>query len=733
MTFVATNKAPGVYIDEIQLPGPIAPAGTSTAAFIGPALSGPLYTPFFLTNAQQFTDKFGGYIEDPLRVFATHAVNGFFNENGSTCYFVRVGTGVQASLALKDRGTANPPLTALVVTALAEGAAGNKISVAVADASISSTSVAKAQAATSGPAAITSASKLDVEVANAADAARFSPGDWVIVDQPGPPVQSEQVQVKSVNGQAITLTAELVNNYGAGTLKLASASQLQLANAADAAKFMPGDSVLIEQAGPPALSETAQVASVSGATLTFAASLTNKYTVANIRLADLMPGQTRIRLTGVTGIEPGSCLRIGPDPFEALKTEDGVVRTVDTITGSVTLTSGLALLHGMKPSDPVVPAKTLEFKLTITSPAAGAEVFDTLAMDPRHSRYFASVIKSVAVSVALADPPTSTPPSNNRPSKTDSAQPLPLLTNGVDDDISKITTAHYHRAIDKLLLVPDVNLLCIPDAVGGNFSAADTQDIQSYMVAHCEKVVNRFAILDSVSGANTDVSKVVAQRNNLNSERGMASLYFPWIKISNPLGSGRVSVPPSGHIAGVFANNDNTRGVFKAPANEPVTMALDLADVVTDDVQGPLNEQGINVIRAFPGRGILVWGARTIAPKDITQWRYNSIRRFVNFVEASLRDGTRFAVFEPNNPTLWGTVQRLVKDFLNTQWAEGALEGVKPEDGFSVRVDAALNPPQVIALGQLIVEVKLYTVPPAEFVVFQIIQQPGGSNVTEST
>ncbi|MEO7143704.1 MAG: phage tail sheath subtilisin-like domain-containing protein, partial [Bryobacteraceae bacterium] len=184
-------------------------------------------------------------------------------------------------------------------------------------------------------------------------------------------------------------------------------------------------------------------------------------------------------------------------------------------------------------------------------------------------------------------------------------------------------------------------------------------------------------------------------------------------------------------VAGVFANNDNTRGVFKAPANEPITMALDLEQILTDDEQGPLNEKGIDVIRAFPGRGILVWGARTIAPSDVTQWRYNSVRRFVSFVEMSLRDGTRFAVFEPNNLTLWGTVKRLVTDFLTVQWGEGALVGATPDQGFSVRIDAQLNPPQTVALGQLIIEVKLYPAPPAEFVVFQIIQQPGGATVSE--
>jgi hypothetical protein len=140
-------------------------------------------------------------------------------------------------------------------------------------------------------------------------------------------------------------------------------------------------------------------------------------------------------------------------------------------------------------------------------------------------------------------------------------------------------------------------------------------------------VLNRFAILDPAWEDTTkafDPSAIMAQRNNLSSARGMASLYYPWIAISNPLGSGRVLVPPSGHLAGVYANNDNTRGVFKAPANEQIVSALDLSRTLTDDEQGPLNEMGIDLIRAFPSQGIVVWGARTIAPPDVTQWRYRS-------------------------------------------------------------------------------------------------------------
>jgi uncharacterized protein len=656
MAFVETNKAPGVYIDEISVPGPIAPAGTSTAAFLGPAQMGPLNIPTFLTNFQEFQDTFGTYIEDPMRVYVTHAVKGFFDEGGNTCYFVRVGTGVQAWLDLMDRVTANPHKT-LRVTALTEGVAGNGIKVQVDDAHIATT---------------------------------------------------EATRVQNAPNKLIALSA-------AGG---ATPNQATITPVADAKNFNPGDIVYLEQ-GPS--NDRATVASLSGGVVTFTSNLANTYTGGTIRIADLAPGQQRIKLASVTGIETGSYVSV----TQGGTTEQGVVRTVDSVNSSINLTNGLQKAYTMPLADPDVVITTIEFTLTFTSPTGGTEVFANLSMDPRHSHYFDDIVTSQIVAVTESDPPTPAVPAQNVPAVIAAT----VLAGGVDDAIKSITTANYHASIDTLLRLDDVNLLCVPDAVGANFKAADTQDIQSYMVAHCTKKLNRFAILDSQMGAS--LSAIVTQRTNLNSESGYASLYYPWVVISNPLGSGRVTVPPSGHVAGVFANNDNSRGVFKAPANEPITMALDLEQNLTDDEQGPLNEQGIDVIRIFPGRGILVWGARTIAPGDVTQWRYNSVRRFVSFVEQSLRDGTRFAVFEPNNLTLWGTVKRMVTDFLTTQWAEGALVGATPDQGFSVRIDAQLNPPNLVALGQLTIEVKLYPAPPAEFVIFQIIQQPGGASVSE--
>jgi len=655
-TFSTINKAPGVYVQEITIPGPIPGVSTSNAAFVGPAASGPLGVPTRLTNPDQFTVIFGDYVEAPYRVYAAHAVKGFFAEGGQLCYFVRVGNGKQASLKLMDRAAS--PQATLQVMALKEGTGGNATTVQVADASLAATALTKAQAVPQ----TTAGNKLSITVTLAVDAAKFAPGDTVAINQG-------------------------VNN------------------------------------------DSATVANVSGATINFQTALTNIYTGGTIRIADVPAGTTKIRVDDASKIEPGSYVIIS----DGTNTEAGVVRVVTQVQSLnlLTLTNGLANSYKLGGGDPAVTVKSGEFKLTIVSSNAGTEAFDNLAMDPRHSRYFGNIVDSQAVSVTLWVPPSTTPPANNIPAVIAATN----LAGGAADNLATLTTLDYHNAIDALKKVDDVNLLSVPDAVGSHFSVADTHDIQSYMVAHCEHKQDRFAILDCAKPDPSDVtfSKIAAQRSALNSDNGYAALYFPWIAITNPFAAGQILLPPSGHLAGVYANNDTNFGVFKAPANEDVTSALALPITVTDDEQGPLNEQGVNIIRSFPNQGIKIWGARTIAPPDVTAWRFVNVRRLVTFIEKSIQEGTRFAVFEPNNLTLWQQIKRMVTDFLTQQWTDGALFGDTPDKAFRVRVDETLNPPQTRALGQLIVEVTVVPTTPAEFIIFRVIQDITGSTLQEKT
>ncbi len=743
-TFSTINKAPGVYIQEISLPGPIPGVSTSIAAFLGPAMQGPTFTPTSLTNIQQFWDTFGSYIEDPYRVYVTHAVNGFFAEGGQQCYFVRVGTGKQAWLNLLDAKGRK----VLVVTALEEGVFANTdIKVQVDHVNIATTKAAGKGVSVTLDSASLTVDKADpnqpnVTTKNAGDVNRFDPGDVVLLTD-STKTKTEKATIATISSDATTppgtskfvMTASLTNNYAGGTMAAAGPRRkVTTASAGDAGKFNPGDVVLLTDS-TKAKSERATISSISTDSriapgvckFILVSNLSNDYGGGSMRVADLIPGQNRIRVASTTGIEPGSYVSL----TQGGVSENGVVRVVDQTNNFLTLTHALTNTYPMDSGASDVGVETLEFSLTVKATGLADEAFPNLSLDPRHSRYFANIVSSASVSVALADPPTTSVPPDNLPVL---VNPAVNLGGGKDEDISKLTTADYHTGIDTLQKISDVNLLCLPDAVGGKMQPADTQDIQAYMVAHCSKMKDRFAILDSLPMPSPpSFDTVVNQRQNLNSDGGYAALYFPWISISNPLASGRILVPPSGHTAGVYANSDNNFGVFRAPANESIVSALDLETVVTDDEQGPLNELGINVIRAFKGQGIKIWGARTIAPQDVTQWRFVNVRRLLIFIEKSIQEGTRFAVFEPNNLTLWQTLKRLVSAFLRDQWEAGALFGDTPDQAYRVRVDETLNPPETRALGQLIIQVTVVPTTPAEFIIFQVIQDPTGASLQEGT
>jgi phage tail sheath protein FI len=188
-------------------------------------------------------------------------------------------------------------------------------------------------------------------------------------------------------------------------------------------------------------------------------------------------------------------------------------------------------------------------------------------------------------------------------------------------------------------------------------------------------------------------------------------------------------MPPSGHLAGIYARSDTERGVHKAPANEVIRGVIGIGTQVTKSEQDILNPLGINCIRAFPGRGIRVWGARTLSSD--ASWRYINVRRLFNFIEESIEVGTQWVVFEPNDVDLWERVKRDITAFLTRVWRDGALFGTTPAEAFYVKCDEELNPVEVRDAGMLIVEIGLAPVKPAEFVIFRISQWAGGAALEE--
>jgi uncharacterized protein len=271
--------------------------------------------------------------------------------------------------------------------------------------------------------------------------------------------------------------------------------------------------------------------------------------------------------------------------------------------------------------------------------------------------------------------------------------------------------------------IPDVTMLVAPDLMSafesGELDKKGVQSVQQAMIDFSEHTRYVFSILDCPP--NLSPQEMYEWRMDMNYDTTRAALYYPWVEVGDPVNAGKTKfVPPSGLLSGLYARVDETRGVHKAPANEIVRGALGLEINVTKGEQDLLNPVGVNCIRSFPGRGIRVWGARTLTSDP--SWRYISVRRLFNYVEASIERSTQWAVFEPNDYFLWGRLNRDITAFLRNTWRSGALFGRAPEQAFFVKIDEELNPAEVRDLGQLIIEIGIAPVKPAEFVIIRIGQ-----------
>lgn len=315
---------------------------------------------------------------------------------------------------------------------------------------------------------------------------------------------------------------------------------------------------------------------------------------------------------------------------------------------------------------------------------------------------------------------------------------------GKDGDLTG--NGNERKGLDVLETVDEIAIIVAPGYCdAGSYST---------LIGYCERLKDRVAILDtpeqiedleqlkkvaSVHKSGGDEKDKVKPEGTgkpglrpSQSDGGYASLYFPWINCKDPFNPKEiVSVPPSGHVAGIYARSDGKRGVHKAPANESVFGALGLTYRVTHAEQGSLNVNGINCIRYFPKEGIRIWGARTLAPAS-SEWRYLNVRRLFNMIEESIGQSTRWVVFEPNDLNLWKCIRRDVSSFLKLIWRSGALMGASPEEAFFVKCDRETNPEEVVNAGQVVTLIGIAPVKPAEFVIFRIGQHAGGVEVSET-
>jgi phage tail sheath protein FI len=290
--------------------------------------------------------------------------------------------------------------------------------------------------------------------------------------------------------------------------------------------------------------------------------------------------------------------------------------------------------------------------------------------------------------------------------------------------------AAQRTGFSALEAVDEVTMLSVPDLAAayeqGAIDLETFKAVQLGMIAHCELMGDRIAILDTPPSLNPQQVHEWRTRTAGYDSR-FATMYWPWVKVFDPASGTNRFVPPSGHMAGVWARNDDTRGVHKAPANEVVRGAISLQTQITKAEHDLLNPGGLNCIRTFPGRGVRVWGARTLSSD--AEWRYLNVRRLFNYLEESILLGTQWVVFEPNDHALWARIRRTISAFLINEWRKGALFGTTPDEAFFVKCDAETNPAEGIDAGQVVCQIGVAPVKPAEFVIFQLSQFSGGTSL----
>jgi phage tail sheath protein FI len=549
----------------------------------------------------------------------------------------------------------------------------------------------------------------------------------------GPPPQPITIDI----ADASLLPAGTVLYTAAANCNALSPARRDLTlNAGQGALFRPQDSVLI------AGTQTATIVRITGDVLR----IDEPVNVAigappfAVRLADIPQGARTVRIRPPVALAagilvPGTMLEIFPQgtipPYPAPH-DAQIVDSVQVEQGP-NPTYRVTFRQGLNASFPLAVAGAFdvasrEFNFTVNEGGVPTAQFANLSIDQAHPRYYMDIINNANASVRVdpVQPVPPAPPPLNLPVAGIGFN-LPIVGN--PENLAGLADMNFQNALDALRQVTDVNLVAIPDRIN--------DPIRQALIEHCERMGDRFGVLDPLPNSPPFddgglVASVETQRHGLDSTRGYAALYYPWISVPRATPGPPMEIPPSGHVCGIMAQTDASRGVHKAPANVIISGALDVEEgrALSDADQGILNLEGINIIRRFRiGARPVVWGARTTATD--TNWQYVNIRRLFLFLEKSIQEGIRWAVFEPNNTGLWEKLRRTITDFLTRVWRDGALFGETADKAFYVRIDEVLNPDSERALGRLHIEIGVRPSYPAEFIIVRIGIWDGGAQVAE--
>ncbi len=432
---------------------------------------------------------------------------------------------------------------------------------------------------------------------------------------------------------------------------------------------------------------------------------------------DLDEGSTKATVKSARGFEKGTLVKIsggGKEHYAVLS---------DVRSKVLRFNDRDAVTEPFKSSD-LIYVEPVEFVVTVRL-GGQRERHTGLSFAPGSERYVERYIAKNSSLVVINVVESEAPIQDRLPVAT----PASRLTGG-GDGLSSITPQDfigldqgpgYRAGLAALEENEEIDLIAVPDLVAcieiptGFRGKRDIETVQEAVLEHCERLADRFAILDLPAGFDTE--KAIAWRLQFDSAFG--AIYHPWITVQT--GEGNKVVPPSGHVAGVFSRCDRESGPHRAAANETVQEAITLQMSLEEEELGYLNAHQVNPIRILPSRGIRIWGARTLSSRK--EWLHVPVRRVFNALRRSLYLGTQWVVFENNDQDLWRTVERQTKSFLQGLFDQGYFAGETAEDAFFVRCNAETNPTERIVAGELVAEIGVAPVRPAEFIIFKLEQQ----------
>ena len=803
--------APGVYIEEVSFRSKsIEGVGTSTTAFAGPAVRGPLYfdsdrtipdnlpwepligQPEVITSYNEFERLFGGF-EDlawspaagtrDATAYTAHAVKAFFDNGGSRLYFARtfvagVGTGIAASgpiggarlrarfpgsggnggIVLRERRSpasaatlASAPVGSLVrlgggnaagparieSTALPAGAStfavrdGQTLTLQVGVPAVPGTitftgapAVGTAAGDLAFPLNVLADTTLTVTADGFAHALTVPAATYTTVNDllavinaglrrasavavPGGPPGTSRLRLTSDRrGSAARLVVGQHNDLGF----TAAVDVAGTGNVADLDAVTVSDLNALLLAGPIAVTaalSAGRLVLVSGAVGATAGLQVDPAAPTSAHLAFLLPTTAAVGAAGIVAQyyakDPALGWRGGADGVSALP-------------------------------NPATNAELVTVTVLV-SDAAGSQTtsYDDVGLHPAHPRWLGSQLAAeparrddALANLAWFDlggtAPTALALRTALLGSLDEQRwPLTGGDDGVpaSDASAVVGAVAYQNAFAVLAQVTDISIIATPAAA----AQAEAPAVRNALITHADNLRYRFAVVDTPRDLTPSQARAV--RGAIDSTR--AALYYPWVVVANPNarpGSGapaEIAVPPSGFLCGIYARTDVERGVWKAPANEIVRSALRFERDIPTPVNAVLNPEGINCLRAMPGRGLRVWGGRTISSDP--EWKYLSVRRYFIYLERSIDVSTQWAVFEPNGEALWANIRETVSAFLYNEWRNGALLGGKPEEAFFVRCDRSTMTQNDLDNGRLVCLIGVAAIKPAEFVIFRIGQK----------